>query len=624
MSLEEEQSIQQPDHAGLKRVGGAMALGFAVAGGLGIAHAKPAAAYERTPDGVTVEQGDTIWDIVRQETGAQGNTLVHDVEAVARTNHLSDPGRIMPGQHLKLETPRQSHAPPGETYTLKYRDTIWDTVKAHYGYVSASLVKQVAQNSGIDMDKYYPGQVVRFVDQAKPASLVDNHHGLRQGQPEKAQEIPKATVTITSRDQTIWALASIVAAVNHTSQEEAVKSVMAANPGVVPEQLQFGDKVSLPGVSDKTLRDVMAGVQYMLALQQASTPTSPQPMVEQNLAVQAARQPRTVQVLAHQIITNPNITIEPSPDNRVAKSIADIQDNGSTFTHDMVNPGQTDVSPRLLQIVEGLATEHHVTIGSLTTGDHVANSDHFRGEAVDIEADTTAADTFKELYDNRQALGIDDLIYAYPPAGTTTLDGGQPAQYDAETIDHHKNHIHVSVKDKEALPEPPAPAPEPTAAPEAETVSPAPFSLETNILSQSGLSVDQLNKILDGTGFAGLGQAFHNLEIKYGINALFAISHGAIESSWGTSDIAKAKNNPFGMSAFDSCPMSCADSFGSYADSIDAYGHHLSQDYLNPSGKWYSGGTTIHNVFVHYSSSHDDEGNSVAGIMNESLQKANG
>ncbi len=628
MAPKEEQFIQQPDHPWLKWAGGAVVLGAAAAGVLTVGDAHPAAAYERTPTGVTVEQGDNSWDIVHQVTGTNGEALVHNVQTFAKANHLSNPGRIMPGQHLSIdaiEPSHNNHAPSGDSYTLKYHDTIWDVVKAHYGYVSASLVKEVAQRSDINMDEYYPGQVVRFVEPAKPASpAADNHHGLRHSQPEKAQEIPKATVTITSRDQTVWALSSIVAAITNTSHEAAEQSIMTANPGLIPEQIQSGDKVVLPGVSDKTLQDVMNAIKFMAAYQAEPQGSVLMPS-DNNLAIEAAQQPSDSKALAKDIVTNSNITIQSSPNERVAKSLLQVASGGLTFSHDVNQPNTVKVSPRLLQVVQGLAEHQHVTITSLTTGDHVANSDHYKGEAVDIQGDPNI---FKELYNNRQELGLDELIWATPPPGTTTLDNGQPAQYNSETINEHRDHIHISVNSQDPLPAPttpieqaPVPVPEAPTTPEA--TSSAPFTIESNMDAKTNYSVEQLNKVLEGTAMAGLGQNFHDLEVKYDIPSIYAIAAARMESTGGTSPIAIATNNLFGMGAFDSCPMSCADRFQSFAQSIDAFGAHIRFDYLSPGGKWYRG-TTLHNIYENYSTSHDEEAVPIAEIMNELAQKANG
>lgn len=142
------------------------------------------------------------------------------------------------------------------------------------------------------------------------------------------------------------------------------------------------------------------------------------------------------------------------------------------------------------------------------------------------------------------------------------------------------------------------------------------FDLNTNVKSKSGLTADQINQLVAGHGLAGTGQSFVNGENSTGINALFALAHAIIESAWGDSYYATARNNLFGLNAVDSNP-NLASFYPTKGACIDYYFNFLNTEYLTPSGAWYAGGTTIHDIFVHYSSSHDTEGNSVAEIMNE-------
>ena len=51
-----------------------------------------------------------------------------------------------------------------------------------------------------------------------------------------------------------------------------------------------------------------------------------------------------------------------------------------------------------------------------------------------------------------------------------------------------------------------------------------------------------------------------------GVNALYLVAHSALESAWGRSNIAKAKNNFFGIAAYDSSPYTSATKF----DNVDA------------------------------------------------------
>jgi LysM repeat protein len=140
------------------------------------------------------------------------------------------------------------------------------------------------------------------------------------------------------------------------------------------------------------------------------------------------------------------------------------------------------------------------------------------------------------------------------------------------------------------------------------------FDINSNIADHSGLGVSQLNALLATTGLAGLGQAFSNAENSYNINALFMIAHAAIESAWGKSYYATARNNLFGFNAVDSDPNQ-ASYYPTKDASINFYANFLKTYYLTPGAVYYNG-TTPHGIFVKYSSSHDAEAESVVGIMN--------
>jgi LysM repeat protein len=141
------------------------------------------------------------------------------------------------------------------------------------------------------------------------------------------------------------------------------------------------------------------------------------------------------------------------------------------------------------------------------------------------------------------------------------------------------------------------------------------YDLNSSVLSDSGYNVNQLNLPLVGTGLAGLGASFLQIESQYGINALFAAAHAAQESAWGNSYLAENRNNLYGINAVDSYP-NAAYGYPSKAACIEYYGQFLKTDYLTAGGVYYNG-ETIHDVFVDYSSSHDLEATNIASIMNE-------
>ena len=70
-------------------------------------------------------------------------------------------------------------------------------------------------------------------------------------------------------------------------------------------------------------------------------------------------------------------------------------------------------------------------------------------------------------------------------------------------------------------------------------------------------------------------QVFYNMEKKYNINGIFLASIAIHESGWGTSNIAKDKNNLFGYGAYDETPYESSLDFDSYADGIETVAKSL-------------------------------------------------
>ena len=76
----------------------------------------------------------------------------------------------------------------------------------------------------------------------------------------------------------------------------------------------------------------------------------------------------------------------------------------------------------------------------------------------------------------------------------------------------------------------------------------APLSeLPYEVFTKSNLTPEALELILEGTGLAGMGQAFYDMEQTYTVNALFAMAVAKTESGLGVTNYAKNRNNYFGM-----------------------------------------------------------------------------
>jgi beta-N-acetylglucosaminidase len=133
----------------------------------------------------------------------------------------------------------------------------------------------------------------------------------------------------------------------------------------------------------------------------------------------------------------------------------------------------------------------------------------------------------------------------------------------------------------------------------------------------SGISAEAINKAFEGTGLAGLGQTFANLEksippVKHPktgetgsvsgvISALYFAAHAALETGWGDSDIFRDKNNLFGYGAYDSSPYESAWTFDSKQHCINFAAQQIKKSYLTEGGAYYNG-PTLTGMNVKYAS----------------------
>lgn len=130
---------------------------------------------------------------------------------------------------------------------------------------------------------------------------------------------------------------------------------------------------------------------------------------------------------------------------------------------------------------------------------------------------------------------------------------------------------------------------------------------EMDLTAPSGLTLSDYKTILGYNAsdknsiFADNYEAFYNAEQKYGVNGIFIAAIGIHESGWGTSYLAKEKNNLFGYRAYDRDPINSAQDFESYESAIDVVAEALSKNYLTQTGSFYNG-TTIESVNKKYAS----------------------
>jgi len=86
------------------------------------------------------------------------------------------------------------------------------------------------------------------------------------------------------------------------------------------------------------------------------------------------------------------------------------------------------------------------------------------------------------------------------------------------------------------------------------------------------------------------GNAFASAQNTYTINALLMFGVAINESAWGTSSIAKNKNNLFGLNAVDSSPGESANTFTSVEHCINEFAYEwVHKDYLNGGDSRYRG-----------------------------------
>lgn len=121
------------------------------------------------------------------------------------------------------------------------------------------------------------------------------------------------------------------------------------------------------------------------------------------------------------------------------------------------------------------------------------------------------------------------------------------------------------------------------------------LSFDMALNKPSGLTLEQFKKILSDSKdtnkiFENNAEYFYYIEQQYNINGVFVAAVGIHESAWGTSKIAREKNNLFGYGAYDSNPYNGAYSFSNYSESIDLIARVFVKYYINPKGTSIYGG----------------------------------
>ena len=114
---------------------------------------------------------------------------------------------------------------------------------------------------------------------------------------------------------------------------------------------------------------------------------------------------------------------------------------------------------------------------------------------------------------------------------------------------------------------------------------------------QSGYSASELNTLVnnrakdDSYKMYNTGSNFVSNQSTYGVNAMLMACVGGLESAWGSSSIAKNKNNLFGLNAVDSSPGTSADTYSSVNECIKTFAEtYMSKRYLRSGYTYYHGG----------------------------------
>ncbi len=146
------------------------------------------------------------------------------------------------------------------------------------------------------------------------------------------------------------------------------------------------------------------------------------------------------------------------------------------------------------------------------------------------------------------------------------------------------------------------------------------YSIDTKLTTVPGVTGDQLDAYLrrmrPGSPLIGLGSTWVDVGQRYGINPIYLMAHAIHESAWGTSYLARTKNNIYGWRAFDQCPNSCGARFKTKAASVEFVAAALSRLYLTPGGQFMtSHGPTLRGVNTHYATDRNWK-NAIARLMN--------
>ncbi|HZJ98870.1 MAG TPA: LysM peptidoglycan-binding domain-containing protein [Tissierellaceae bacterium] len=159
----------------------------------------------------TIKAGDTLYQLAR--------TYNTSVEAILAINPGINPNNLQIGQRICIpDGSAPPRCPAGSfAYTIRQGDTLWQLARTYNTTVEAIM----ALNPGIDPNNLQIGQVICIPDkEPRPRCPVGSFaYTIRQG-------------------DTLWQLAR--------TYNTTVEAIMALNPGIDPNNLQIGQVICIP------------------------------------------------------------------------------------------------------------------------------------------------------------------------------------------------------------------------------------------------------------------------------------------------------------------------------------------------------------------------------------------
>ena len=99
----------------------------------------------------------------------------------------------------------------------------------------------------------------------------------------------------------------------------------------------------------------------------------------------------------------------------------------------------------------------------------------------------------------------------------------------------------------------------------------------------------EVRRIRADSPFVNIAGGFMEAQRAWGLNAIYLVAHAAHESAWGTSKIARDKNNILGFMAYDSSPYLSAATFRSMEECALYVGGYIRKAYLSEGGAYFYG-----------------------------------